>query len=126
MTQTKGMLEGKVAIVTGGGQGVGQGIALSLARHGARVAVTGRTLSKVEATCKLIEERGGSALGIESDVTSAESLEPRAFRAHGRALRRPADPGEQCAAGAPGLALRLQRTRSSRQAGTRVPSPPSG
>ncbi len=73
MTQTK-MLDGKVAIVTGAGQGVGQGIALALARHGARVAVTGRTFSKVETTCKLIEERGGSALGIESDVTSAESL----------------------------------------------------
>jgi NAD(P)-dependent dehydrogenase (short-subunit alcohol dehydrogenase family) len=74
MDKGSDMLAGKVAIVTGAGQGVGQGIALSLARHGAKVAVTGRTLSKVETTCKLIEERGGTALAIESDVTQLESL----------------------------------------------------
>ena len=37
------MLEGKAAIVTGAGQGVGQGIALALAGHGARVVAMGRT-----------------------------------------------------------------------------------
>ena len=40
-----GVLEGKVAIVTGAGQGVGQGIAYALAAEGARVIVAGRTLS---------------------------------------------------------------------------------
>ena len=65
------MLAGKVAIVTGAGQGVGQGIALSLARRGAKVAVQGRTFSKVEATCKIIEERGGTAIPIGGTYSSA-------------------------------------------------------
>jgi NAD(P)-dependent dehydrogenase (short-subunit alcohol dehydrogenase family) len=69
------MLAGKVAIVTGAGQGVGQGIALSLARRGAKVAVQGRTFSKVEATCKIIEERGGTAIPIGGDVSSTADLE---------------------------------------------------
>ncbi len=68
------MLEGKVAIVTGAGQGVGQGIALSLSRHGAKVAVIGRTLSKVQTTAQLIEERGGVALPLEGDVNSPADL----------------------------------------------------
>ena len=50
------LLQGKVALVTGAGQGVGQGIALALAAEGARVAVTGRTLSKLESTCEQIIE----------------------------------------------------------------------
>lgn len=61
-------LQGKIALVTGAGQGVGQGIAFALAAEGARVAVTGRTLSKVEATCEEIRKRGGDALPVECDV----------------------------------------------------------
>jgi meso-butanediol dehydrogenase/(S,S)-butanediol dehydrogenase/diacetyl reductase len=69
------VLEGKIALVTGAGQGVGQGIALALAAEGARVAVTGRTGSKLEASCKLIEARGGEALPVVCDVKSAQALE---------------------------------------------------
>ncbi len=68
------MLEGKVALVTGAGQGVGQGIALALAAEGARVAVTGRTLEKLETTSALIKERGGAALPVVCDVKSETSL----------------------------------------------------
>lgn len=67
-------LSGKVALVTGAGQGVGQGIALALAAAGAKVAVTGRTLAKLEATCGLIAERGGDALAIAGNVKDAASL----------------------------------------------------
>ena len=68
------MLEGKIALVTGAGQGVGQGIALALAAEGARLAVTGRTLEKLEQTCALIAERGGEAFPVVCEVKSAESL----------------------------------------------------
>ena len=67
-------LKGKVALVTGAGQGVGQGIAFALAQEGAAVAVTGRTLSKVEKTAAEIVKRGGKALALECDVKDAASL----------------------------------------------------
>lgn len=68
-------LLGKTALVTGAGQGVGQGIAFALAKQGAKVAVTGRTLEKLENTCKEIIERGGEALPILCNVKNLESLE---------------------------------------------------
>lgn len=67
-------LHGKVAIVTGAGQGVGQGIAFALANHGVKVAAMGRTLSKLEATCSEIEKRGGVALPVEGNVKDAADL----------------------------------------------------
>lgn len=68
-------LKAKIALVTGGGQGVGQGIAYALAAEGAAVAVTGRTLSKLQATVAEIERRGSRALALECDVKDAGSLE---------------------------------------------------
>jgi len=68
-------LDGKVALVTGAGQGVGQGIAMALAAAGAKVAVTGRTGAKLKDTCSLIEQRGGIAMPVVCDVKSADSLE---------------------------------------------------
>jgi NAD(P)-dependent dehydrogenase (short-subunit alcohol dehydrogenase family) len=67
-------LEGKVAIVTGAGQGVGEGIALALASQGAKVAAMGRTLSKVEDTCEQIEKRGGVALPVAGNVKDGDDL----------------------------------------------------
>ena len=69
------ILTDKVALVTGAGQGVGQGIALALAAEGARVAIAGRTLEKLEQTCQLVRERGGTAEPVQCDVKSAASLE---------------------------------------------------
>lgn len=67
-------LQGKVALVTGAGQGVGQGIAFALASEGVAVAVTGRTKAKLDATVKEIEKRGGKALAVECNVRDAASL----------------------------------------------------
>jgi 2-hydroxycyclohexanecarboxyl-CoA dehydrogenase len=70
-----GRLAGKVAIVTGAGQGVGRGIALALAKEGARVAVVGRTSAKVEKVGAEIAEAGGDAMAITCDVGQRPSVE---------------------------------------------------
>lgn len=67
-------LDGKVALVTGAGQGVGQGIAFALAAAGAHVALTGRTASKLEDTGAEIGRRGGVAAAFACDVKSATEL----------------------------------------------------
>ena len=63
-----GTLDGKVAIVTGAGQGVGEGIALALAKEGAVIVAAGRTESKVITTAKKIEAVRGHALPLLCDV----------------------------------------------------------
>lgn len=68
-------LAGKIAIVTGAGQGVGQGIAFALADQGAAVAVAGRTVTKCEDTVTEIESRGGTAMAVECDVNELQSLQ---------------------------------------------------
>jgi NAD(P)-dependent dehydrogenase (short-subunit alcohol dehydrogenase family) len=68
-------LQGKAAIVTGSGQGVGRGIALALAHEGAAVALMGRTGAKVERVAAEITDRGGVALPIEGDVTRPDDID---------------------------------------------------
>jgi NAD(P)-dependent dehydrogenase (short-subunit alcohol dehydrogenase family) len=70
-----GRLNGKVALVTGAGQGVGQGIAFALAAEGASIAVTGRTESKIADTAHEIARRGGRAITIVCDVAKPEDIE---------------------------------------------------
>ncbi|GAB5487224.1 MAG: SDR family oxidoreductase [Parasphingorhabdus sp.] len=67
-------LKDKVALITGAGQGVGQGIALAMASEGAKVALFGRTVSKLEATAAIIAERGAEAMIVSGDVKSADDL----------------------------------------------------
>jgi meso-butanediol dehydrogenase/(S,S)-butanediol dehydrogenase/diacetyl reductase len=69
------ILKDKIALITGAGQGVGQGIALAMVNEGARIAVTGRTLEKLEQTCELIRARGGEAIAVQCDVKDQQSLE---------------------------------------------------
>jgi len=61
-------LAGKTAIVTGGGQGLGRGIAVVLAERGASVTVTGRTPATLDNVVADIREKGGRALAVPGDA----------------------------------------------------------
>ena len=67
-----GRLDGKVAIVTGGGRGIGVEYAKVLAAEGAKVAVT--DIVDTETTVNIIKQAGGEALGIHCDVTDADNI----------------------------------------------------
>ena len=65
------MLNGKTALITGGGRGIGRAIALAFARHGARVAVAARTADQVE---QVAHEIGNGAIALVCDVSDPESV----------------------------------------------------
>ena len=69
-----GILDGKAALITGAGQGVGQGIAFALAKEGAKIAAIGRTQSKLIETCGRIESFGGQAVPIAADVNDPDQI----------------------------------------------------
>ena len=76
-TKAEGLrrLQGKVAIVTGAGTGIGRAISFLFAREGAKVAVADIDVGAAEATVAEIAETGVSALAIEADVTEAAGVE---------------------------------------------------
>jgi NADP-dependent 3-hydroxy acid dehydrogenase YdfG len=69
-----GDLTGKLAWITGAGTGIGRATTLALARAGASVALTGRTLATLEATAALVRESGGTALIAPADVTDPAAV----------------------------------------------------
>ena len=69
------LLAGKTAIVTGGGRGIGRGIALCLARDGADVAVCDRDAEPAHETAREIEALGRRSVAIQADVSSRDGAE---------------------------------------------------
>jgi NAD(P)-dependent dehydrogenase (short-subunit alcohol dehydrogenase family) len=74
-------LKGKVAVVTGASGGIGHALAVGLAKHGADVVVTSRTMEKLEPVAREIQALGRKSLAISTDVTSVDSVSQMAEKA---------------------------------------------
>ena len=71
----EGTFDGKVAIVTGGGSGLGRAMALEFARLGAAVVVAGRRAEPLDETVAQIEDEGGAAIAKPTDVRDPEQVD---------------------------------------------------
>ena len=82
-----GRLEGKAALITGGGTGIGRAIALRFAAEGARVVIAQRNAEALDATVADIEADGGWARAVPTDITQTDqvlALVDQAIEATGR------------------------------------------
>lgn len=68
-------LQDKIALVTGGARGIGEGICIKLAKEGARVVVADIDIEGAESTAKAINDAGGKAVAVHADVTKEEDAE---------------------------------------------------
>ena len=80
-------LNGKVAIITGAGKGIGKAVAVAYAKQGMSVCCIARTLSDIVSTVNEIKESGGNAMAISCDVTNYENVKEvmqKAYERYGR------------------------------------------
>src|SRR5947207_498921 len=68
-------VRGEVAIIMGGGSGLGRGSALAFAKRGARIVATDIDLPSAEETARMITEAGGEAMAIQADVAERDVFE---------------------------------------------------
>jgi NAD(P)-dependent dehydrogenase (short-subunit alcohol dehydrogenase family) len=68
-------LEGNVAVITGAGRGIGEGIARDFAKAGAKVVLAARRTTEIEAVAQSIREDGGEAIAVTTDVTDDAALD---------------------------------------------------
>jgi NAD(P)-dependent dehydrogenase (short-subunit alcohol dehydrogenase family) len=68
-------LEGKVALITGAGSGIGKAAALLLAREGAKVAALSHTQAEVDQTAQEIKQTGGVAMAVVADIGNPEQMQ---------------------------------------------------
>ncbi|MCP4643584.1 MAG: SDR family oxidoreductase [bacterium] len=69
------LLDGKIALITGGGRGIGRGIALAFAEQGCHIAVASRSLEEVKTVADEARASGVKALALECDVADDASVE---------------------------------------------------
>jgi len=67
-------IEDKIAIITGGGTGIGRGLALALAQSGAKVVICGRREGPLDETINTIWEEGGGGIAVQADVSQPEDV----------------------------------------------------
>jgi ketoreductase len=69
------MLSGKIALVTGGGSGIGKAISLGLAKNGAKVAITGRSVDRLQSAAEELRREGFTVLALSMDVRKKPEVE---------------------------------------------------